>query len=221
MSPESAKDFYNRQYGLHKDGRISCPNSLHDLEKAHRRVRGVFHAFRIPTPLHGASVLDVGCGLGYYTKALSCTGANVLGIDISQAGTECARSSFPECQFRCAAWPDNIEKEPKFDIIWTVGLSLINTLDVHMIHEKLIVEAQPRLKPGGSLILGWGTNFSGRTQGNWSHWSLEMLHRMRAQCGLSVPIVPVVRARWLSWLVIRTGSVIRKEVPIFMRRVSH
>lgn len=218
MTPESAKDFYDRQYTLHKEGRIVCPYSLHDLQKAQRRVRGVIRALGISNRLQGAKVLDVGCGLGFYTKALSSTGAKVTGIDISKAGVELARTTFPECDFRCAAWPEDVEKGEQFDLIWTVALSLINTYDVGEIHARLVLEAIQRLKPNGFLVLGWGSDFSGRTGGNWSHWSIGMLRRMRRMSGLSAPIVPEAGAPWLSAVVVRAGYLLGKEVPIFMYR---
>ena len=176
--------------------------------------------------MSGASVLDVGCGLGYYTKAWADAGANVTGVDISEAGIELAKRSFPECNFSCAAWPDGIEQGQLFDIVWEVGLSLINTFNVQAIHDRFIKEALTRLNPGGCIIVGWGSNFSGRTITNWSHWPLGMIRTLRQVSQLSAPIIaeagrtgiPRLGIRLLSWSIIRTGFALKKHVTFFMIR---
>jgi SAM-dependent methyltransferase len=218
MAAESVEEFYNRQYRSHKEGRMACAHSLHDLAKAHRRVAGVMREFGIGNCLQGAEALDVGSGLGYYTKALSSIGANVTGIDFSEAAVELARAKFPECRFSRAAWHEDIGEEPRFDLIWTVNFSLVNTFDVNFINERLISEALRRLKPNGCIVIGWNTNFSGRAISNWSHWPLRMLRRMRHDCGLSDPLVPEARTIWLSWLVIRAAYLLKNSIPIFMFR---
>jgi SAM-dependent methyltransferase len=218
MATESVKEFYNRQYRSCEERKTACPNSLHDLAKAHRRVKGVLRGFGIKNCSQGAEVLDVGCGLGYYTNALSSTGARVTGIDFSETAIEVARARFPECRFTYAAWHEDIDKEPQFDIIWTVNFSLVNTFDVNFINQRLIAEALRRLKPNGYLVLGWNTDFSGRTIDNYSHWPMRMLRRMRQVCGLSTPIVAEARTLWLSWLIIRAARIFRRSIPIFMVR---
>src|SRR6187551_739183 len=105
MSDPKTSEFYDQQYGLHRDGKIVCQNSVHDLGKAQRRVKNMLRAFRISNLREGAEVLDVGCGLGYYSSALSATGAKVTGIDLSEVGVKVAQATFPNCEFRCAAWP--------------------------------------------------------------------------------------------------------------------
>ena len=42
-------------------------------------------------PLHGLSILDVGCGGGLFSEALARLGASVTGIDASEAGILVAR----------------------------------------------------------------------------------------------------------------------------------
>jgi SAM-dependent methyltransferase len=218
MTPESARAFYDRQYRSHMEGSILCPNSVHDLAKAERRVKGVLRSLITSAYLPKAEILDVGCGLGYYTKALSSSGASVTGIDVSDMGIRAAQAAFPECQFRCAAWPQDVPNELQFDLIWAVGLSLINTFDVQAINAQFIVKAMEHLKPNGFLVVGWHTDFSGRTVGGWSNWSFKTLTQMREICGLSSPRVPEAGSTWLSWIIIRLGHVLKRSVPVFMSR---
>lgn len=218
MVKESVKDFYNRLYRSHHEQRTACPHSLHDLAKAQRRVSGAIRGFGIQNCGPGGRILDIGSGLGYYTKALSLTGASVTGIDFSEAAIEAAKATFSDCQFSHGAWPDDVPEDPKFDLIWTINFSFINTFDVDLIRERLVSQAMLRLKPGGCLVIGWNTDFSGRAVGNWSFWPLEMLRNMRQTCALSAPFVIESRTSALNWFMIRAALVLRRSVPIFMVR---
>lgn len=216
MAEESVKEFYNRQYRSHLENSIACPHSLHDLTKARRRVTGVFRGFGIQNCGKGGKILDLGSGLGYYTKALTLTGASVTGIDFSEGAIELARSTFPDCHFIHGAWPEDITAEPKFDLIWTINFSLINTFDVDFIKQRLVSEALRRLRTGGYLVIGWNTDFSGRTVQNYSHWPIGMLWKLRQTCGLTAPLVVEARTLMLSWFMIRAAFVLRRSAPIFL-----
>jgi SAM-dependent methyltransferase len=217
MAPESVKEYYNRQYSFHEERRLACPNALHDLSKAQRRVDGVLRGFRIELSA-GAAVLDVGSGLGYYTKALASTGADVTGIDFSEAAIEAARRRFPDLRFEQATWPDDIAKDEKYDLIWMVNFSLLNTFDVAFIERQLVDEAVQRLRPRGHLVVGWNSNLSGIAVGGYSNWPMTMLRHMKRSCGLSSPLVTESRTLWASGLMIRVAYLMRRSVPLFMIR---
>lgn len=218
MTQATLQEFYERQYTLHRDGGAECCTSIHDLGKASRRVRNVVRAFGIDRCRSGAEILDVGCGLGYYTRALSVTGACVAGIDLSGVGVKLAQAAFPECRFWRAAWPDEIERAPSFDVIWAVDFSLLNTFDVQTIRRDYVEEALARLKPGGWLVIGWSTNLSGRSLGNWAHWSMETLRELRQVCGLSPALVAEAPAPGVNWAMMLAGRLLRRSLPIFMCR---
>jgi SAM-dependent methyltransferase len=222
MIRESVKEFYDRVYTLHREQKVTCPNAIHDLDKATRRVVRVASGFGL-RDLNGANVLDVGCGLGYYTKALSLTGAKVTGLDFSDAAIEAARTTFPECQFSRGSWPDDIAPRAEFDLIWMVNFSLMNTFDVNVIRDQLVREAMLRLKPGGTLVVGWNSDFSGRVVDGYSHWPIGLLGTMSDQCGLSAPLVAEARTLFASWFLIRAARVVRRSIPIFMvnRKTEH
>ena len=216
MEEESVKDFYDRQYRSHREQPDRCLHSLNNLAKARRRVAGVLRGFRIQNCVAGAEILDVGSGLGFYTKALALTGASVTGVDFSKSAVEAASATFPECRFTQGAWPDDIPAERTFDLIWTINFSLINTFDINVIQQRLVSHAMTRLRPGGCLVIGWNTDFSGRKIHNYSHWPVAMLQKMKQTCGFSAPLVIEGRSLIPSWLMIRTAFMFRKSIPIFM-----
>lgn len=218
MSSETVKEFYDRQYRNYSSGDGGCSTALHDIAKATRRVVGVLGGFGIEHVTRGAAVLDVGCGLGYYTKALASTGASVTGVDFSDAAIESARAAFPDCRFIQGTWPDDVADEPSYDLIWMVNFSLLNTFDVDQVHVRLVNDAMRRLKPGGCLVVGWNSNLSGKVVDGYSHWSSSMLRTLRTGCGLSAPLVPEARTLWLSWFLMRVASVKGQSVPIFLMR---
>ncbi|MFD0588337.1 class I SAM-dependent methyltransferase [Paenibacillus sp. GCM10027627] len=60
-----------------------------DLEQASREVRQMTDLLALPT---GASVLDIGCGMGRHALALAEAGFQVTGVDLSRALLEEARA---------------------------------------------------------------------------------------------------------------------------------
>jgi trans-aconitate methyltransferase len=64
------------------------------------------------------SVLDVGCGPGHITAALTgLTTGRVVGTDVSEAMIEEARSSHPDIEYRCVAAED-LDFEREFDAVF-------------------------------------------------------------------------------------------------------
>jgi len=216
MTGESVRDFYNRQYTAYQQRQLPCPNALQDLAKAHRRVTGALRCFGIDKRLPRAKVLDVGAGLGYYTKALTSTGADVTGLDFSNAAIDAARTKFPDCKFVHAPWPDGVPQDAQYDLIWVVNFSVMNTFDVDFIHAAVVREALLRLRPGGHLIVGWNTDLSGRVLEGYSHWSFSTIRHLRTRCGLSAPVVIEMGKGWLCWLAIHAAYVFRRSIPVFM-----
>jgi SAM-dependent methyltransferase len=215
MQHESVRDFYNRQYSEHLSQGRDCPHAIHDLAKARRRVARVAAGLGVPA---GGRVLDVGSGLGFYTKALSDFGGETTGLDFSEAAISAARLSFPDCRFVCGAWPDGVAREPQYDLIWMVNFSLMNTFDVGFIRQRLVNEALARLKTGGCLVVGWNTDLSGIAKHGYSNWSASTLREMRLQCGLSAPFVPIPLGRLASAGLLGIVKPIGRSVPIFMVR---
>jgi len=95
----------------------------------------------------GMSILELGCGAGYFTRELARSGAEIVAIDVSIDLLEIAKanSSPPnvryEMQDACAlTYPDAV-----FDSI--VGSSILHHLEI----ESALREVYRVLKPGGTI----------------------------------------------------------------------
>lgn len=68
-------------------------------EYAESNKRVIFKRF---SKLNGENVLDLGCGYGFYTNYFKSIGANVIGIDGSEAMIKLARELYSNCDYLLA-----------------------------------------------------------------------------------------------------------------------
>ncbi len=98
----------------------------------------------------GRSVLDVGCGTGFFTAYYLGRGARVTGVDIARTSVERLRRQFPEAGFLLADVSE-VDLEGRFD--------LVNAFDVlyHIVDDARWEAALRRLGaavlPGGLLLV--------------------------------------------------------------------
>ena len=85
---------------IHERLGVAFEEALSEYDTA-RRIEVLIDRFLGHIDLKGASVLDVGCGLGFFSRALRSRGADVLACDIGQelvervrktVGCECVRA---------------------------------------------------------------------------------------------------------------------------------
>ena len=121
-------------------------------------------------PRPGDRVLDVGCGTGHLTARIAESGADVLGIDASEAMVLQARSNYPHLRFEVL---DALEMdlEPQFDAVFSNAV-------LHWITEPDAAAARilKALKPGGRFAAEFGG------KGNIST-IIEAVHRARERMG--------------------------------------
>jgi 2-polyprenyl-6-hydroxyphenyl methylase/3-demethylubiquinone-9 3-methyltransferase len=104
-------------------------------------------------PLRGANVLDVGCGGGILSEAMANSGAQVLGIDLSQAVLDVAELHALEAkiaiQYRAVAAEDLAAAQPgSFDLV-----TCMEMLE-HVPDPAASLRALATLaKPGGDVIV--------------------------------------------------------------------
>ncbi len=89
-------DFYTRlaESWWDRDGPFWPLHKLNELRTQYIRDRLCAHFDRDPdaaTPLHGLTVLDVGCGGGILSEAMAALGAEVTGIDVVEKNIRVAR----------------------------------------------------------------------------------------------------------------------------------
>ena len=66
------------------------------------------------------SILDAGCGHGYFTNLLSEKGYHTVGIDISNKAIAKARGLYPGIDFKVCSLENRLPFEDKtFDVVWS------------------------------------------------------------------------------------------------------
>lgn len=121
----------------------------------------------------GASVLDVGCGQGFFSYLLSKNGMSVHGIDMSETGIRTAQRLYG--RFGITFTISNIETTtfPKqFDCIFVRSCSLYNTHRFPKQHETTDGILK-HLRTGGVFIFAYNSNFSPKASETWRYHSLE------------------------------------------------
>ncbi|CAA7619100.1 conserved hypothetical protein [Magnetospirillum sp. LM-5] len=99
----------------------------------------------------GKKVIDVGCGAGRYSWAMSTMGAEVLSVDQSKHGLE-------RCAMACADYPTHRTRQidllqpfdinEQFDLVWSFGV-LHHTGDTYGAFSRV----HPLVKPGGYIFM--------------------------------------------------------------------
>lgn len=135
---------YSR-YAQYAEEVLSVRNPLRYLSHREEMYYGVAKEICKTTP-KGGTILDIGCGLGYFTYALVRDGYNAKGIDIAQEAISNARSSYGD-NFICGDFFSH-NPEIKYDVVCM--LELIEHVDNP---HAYISHAKSLLKPGGKLIM--------------------------------------------------------------------
>ena len=112
------------------------------------RIRWARRVKMLTSHLHQEqSVLELGCGTGYFTRELAVTGAQITAIDISSELLEVAQQkcSSGNVQFEVGNAYAMTFPDETFDSV--VGSSVLHHLEL----EAALKEIQRVLKPGGSI----------------------------------------------------------------------
>ena len=148
------KEFWDRRLAEHFDLRgtgetglsLAYNRACYDLRE--RVLRHALHAAALDP--RGRSVLDVGCGTGFFTAWYLERGARVTGLDIAPTSIERLRLRYPEARFLLADVSE-VDIEGRFD--------LVNAFDVlyHIVDDARWEAAVRRLgaavRPGGLLLV--------------------------------------------------------------------
>jgi 2-polyprenyl-3-methyl-5-hydroxy-6-metoxy-1,4-benzoquinol methylase len=128
--------------------------------------------------LENSTVLDVGCGQGYFSHLFNRCGMDVLGIDLSETGIRYAQEHYGKDRLSFVVGDAlEIPVSMKFDCVFTRSLSLYNTDRLEQIRsttDKLMAH----LKENGLFILTYNAIFSRKKQvESWRHHTLKDMRR--------------------------------------------
>ena len=99
-------------------------------------------------PLARKAILDIGCGAGHLSRALSADGAAVTGIDPGEAALAKARAAVPEARFEAASAQALPFPDGAFD-----GAVMLNSLHHVPDPAAALAEAARVLGPGARLVV--------------------------------------------------------------------
>jgi SAM-dependent methyltransferase len=121
----------------------------------------------------GSSVLDVGCGQGFFSYLFAKNGMKVHGIDLSETGIRKAQEQYGHLGITFALSDiQTANFQERFDCIFVRSCSLYNTEDFprknDVTHDLLRY-----LKAGGTLIFAYNSNFSSKKSPTWRYHSLK------------------------------------------------
>jgi SAM-dependent methyltransferase len=121
----------------------------------------------------GCTVLDVGCGQGFFSGLFADMGLKPLGVDVSP---ELIQSAKEDHEAKGASFEVgdavSLPNEGEFDCVFVRGLSLYNRNDLQCTHQ--VTESLLRyLKPAGVMLFAYGTNLCPRRKTpSWTYHSL-------------------------------------------------
>jgi trans-aconitate methyltransferase len=101
-------------------------------------------------PQRGERILDLGCGSGQLTRAISESGAHVTGLDNSASMIDTARHEYPDLSFVLADAKDFLFDQP-FDAVFSNAA-------LHWVKppEKAVACVARCLRPGGRFVAEFG-----------------------------------------------------------------
>lgn len=120
----------------------------------------------------GQSILDVGCGQGFFSHMFARYGMMVHGIDVSETGVGVARDlyaasgvTFSVAEAKTATFSE------QFDCIFVRSCSLYNS-EAFAFQKDVTQNLLRHLKPDGTFIFAYNSNFSSKPSPEWRYHSL-------------------------------------------------
>jgi len=150
----------------------------------------------------GATLLDVGCGQGFFSALFRRHGLRVFGVDISEMGIRTALHSYGHSGITFTVGDVRLLEFPhQFDCIFVRSCSLYNT-DSFSWQRDVTDGLLKHLRIGGTLIFTYNSTLSSRPSTGWRHHSIRdaQLHF----CGY--PNLKVFYITKLTPLLLRTYS---------------
>lgn len=159
---EANSDFYDLEYFISLEYRY--------LSGAHSsKVRNIFKLIKnYIEDLKDKSILDVGCGSGFYTNEFYKLGGIVTGIDYSQFAIKFAKDRFHDIAFQVqSGYKLETFKDESFDIV-----TLFDVIEHMSDQSRTLDEVYRVLKPGGFFVISTDLDES-----LWKKWRFPAIIR--------------------------------------------
>ncbi len=125
--------------------------------------------------LNQSSVLDVGCGRGYWSKLFyNCGVGHVVGIDISAVGLDIARREVSDVEFILADAKHLELRKNSFDMVFCQGLSEFNVADLSKTR-SVGLRLLDYLNNEGVFVFAYATNLSGKRKNGWMQHKQDVI----------------------------------------------
>lgn len=161
-------------------------SDFRDQFKNHRQLVGLIKVLK-----PNSTILDVGCGAGKpIDDYLISNGMKVIGIDISEAQIELARSNVPEATYEVKDMSELHDSEYQVDAVVSFYAIFHTPREKHI---NLLKKFRSFLKPGGHLLITMGAsdwegkedNFCGAEM-YWSHYGAEKNIELISEAGFEI-----------------------------------
>jgi ABC-type polysaccharide/polyol phosphate transport system ATPase subunit/SAM-dependent methyltransferase len=150
------EQFWNKRlsenFNLRGVGNIMLDESYNELLYRQRIsvLENIITKYRIE--LEGKNVLDLGCGIGYFTKFYLSRGAKITGVDISEYAVNKIKKLYPNTEFICAdiTNADEIFKR-SYDIVHIFATTIHIIDDINF--NNVLTKIGRSLKKGGYCFI--------------------------------------------------------------------
>lgn len=132
--------------------------------------------------LNPSSVLEVGCGDGYFVGGLPSSVKNRVGVDLSEKAIAFAKAFHPECKFHVQ---DAAEIHETYDVV--AAIEVIEHIPEEILPRFLNALAY-RVCPNGVVIISVPTTVILLNKKHYRHYTLELLEKQLDESGCCLEV---------------------------------
>jgi SAM-dependent methyltransferase len=172
---EHVKEVYEETYATKTKSRSAIKD---EYVSTVIRFNNLLKKLKISIPTNGR-YLDIACGDGIKTNALSQYFNNTLGVDFSKNAIACAKKTFGSEVLQFKELDLETEKlDEQFDVVTSFGNSILNVSDEEKISNHVLADYNNFVAKQGTLILGSFTDFSGNAPTGWYNLTNKQLNKI-------------------------------------------
>ena len=140
----------------YRQGRVARPFFYHQRNE-HAFVRSLLSRYRVPT---GSSLIDIGCGNGFYANAFASQGLRVTAVDLSETAIDHAKRDGEQPVEWIAGDAFSLPFDQNFDYGFCHFFTFFNAADVPAEFAEYGRAMMKYLRPGGTLFFIWHSDLT-------------------------------------------------------------